>query len=404
MRRTLFLTVVPLLLAADWPQHLGPNRDGQSPETGLLRTWPKDGPGILWSREVGSGWAGVAVVGNRLILFHRVGDDEVVECLDPASGKPSWTAKYHTRYTDDFNFDNGPRATPLIADGRVFTFGADGDLRAWDLATGKGLWDHNVMKEYGVTKGFFGCASSPHLIAGRLLLNVGAKGAGVVAFDPVTGKELWKAADDPVSYSSPVSAKIGGEELAVFFTRSGLLAVSPERGEVRYSYPFRPRAQASVSAASPVVAGDRVFLSTAYGTGATLLDLKKGKVGEVWRGDDILSCHYNTPLLIKGHLYGIDGRQEGGQAALRCVEWETGKDRWTKATFGCAGLVAADGLVIACPENGDLVLIEPSPDGYKELARAVVLERPVRTLPALAAGRLFVRDGKRLVALEVGKK
>jgi hypothetical protein len=132
--------------------------------------------------------------------------------------------------------------------------------------------------------------------------------------------------------------------------------------------------------------------------------LKKGKVGEVWRGDDILSCHYNTPLLIKGHLYGIDGRQEGGQAALRCVEWETGKDRWTKATFGCAGLVAADGLVIACPENGDLVLIEPSPDGYKELARAVVLERPVRTLPALAAGRLFVRDGKRLVALEVGKK
>ena len=404
MRRTLLLPLLPLLLAADWPQHLGPTRDGQSPETGLLRTWPAGGPAVLWSREVGSGWAGAAVAGDRLILFHRVGDDELVECLDPATGKPKWAAKYHTRYVDDFSFDNGPRATPLIADGRVITFGADGDLRAWDLATGKGLWDHNVNKEYGVPKGFFGAASSPLIAGGKLLLNVGAKGAGVVAFDPATGKELWKATDDPVSYSSPVAAKIGGEDLAVFFTRSGLLALAPDKGEVRCAFPFRPRAQASVSAASPVVSGDRVFLSTAYGTGAVLLTVKKGKPEEVWQGNDILSCHYNSPLLIKGHLYGIDGRQEGGQAALRCVEWDTGKVKWTKEAFGCAALIHADGLVIACPEGGDVVLIDPSPDGYKELARAAVLERPVRALPALADGRLFVRDGKKLVALGVGKK
>jgi outer membrane protein assembly factor BamB len=404
MRRTVLFIALPFLAGADWPQHLGPTRDGHSPETGLLRAWPKDGPTRLWSRDVGSGWAGVAVAGDRLILFHRTDDDEAVECLDPATGKPSWTAKYHTRYVDDFSFDNGPRATPLVTDGRVFTLGADGDLRAWDLATGKGLWDRNVNKDYRVPKGFFGSASSPLLVGGKLLLNVGAKGAGVVALDPATGKESWKAADDPVSYSSPVAAKIGGEELAVFFTRSGLLALAPPTGEVRYAHPFRPRAQASVGAASPVVAGDRVFLSTAYGTGAVLLDLKKGKADEVWRGNDVLSCHYNTPLLIKGYLYGIDGRQEGGQAALRCVEWDTGKVRWTQAAFGCAGLITADGLVIACPESGDVVLIEPSPDGYKELARAPILERPVRALAALAGGRLFVRDGKRLVALQVGKK
>jgi outer membrane protein assembly factor BamB len=404
MYRTAILLLSPLALGADWPQHLGPTRDGHSPETGLLRSWPKDGPAVGWKREVGSGWAGPAVSDGRLILFHRVGDDEVVECLDPATGKPHWESKYHTRYVDDFNFDNGPRATPLIAGDRVFTLGADGDLRAWDLATGKGLWDRNVNKDYGVAKGFFGCASSPLLAGGRLLLNVGAKGAGVVAFDPATGKEMWKVADDPVSYSSPVLAKIGGEELAVFFTRSGLLAVAPEKGDVRFHHPFRPRAQASVSAASPVVAGDRVFLSTAYGTGAVLLDLKSGKPVEVWAGNDTLSCHYNTPLLVKGHLYGIDGRQEGGQAALRCVEWGTGKVKWTKEGFGCAGLIHADGVLIACPENGDVVLIDPSPDGYKELARAAVLDSPVRSLPALSGGRLFVRDGKKLVALEVGKK
>jgi outer membrane protein assembly factor BamB len=404
MHRTLLVALLPLLLAADWPQHLGPTRDGQSVESGLLRAWPKEGPNVVWKREVGSGWAGVTVSGDRLILFHRVDDDDVVECLNPTTGKPVWLVKYHTRYVDDFNFDNGPRVTALMTESRVFTLGADGDLRAWDLATGKAIWDRNVNKDYGTPKGFFGCASSPILAGGRLLLNVGAKGAGVVAFDPVTGKELWRVADDPASYSSPVLAKFGGDELAVFLTQSGLLAVVPETGKIRFAFPFRPRAQASVSAASPIVSGDRVFLSTAYGTGAVLLDVKSSKPEAIWEGENILSCHYNTPLLVKGNLYGIEGRQEGGQARLRCVEWDTGKVKWTKEAFSCAGLIHADGLILACPENGDVVLIEPSPDGYKELGRAAVLDSPVRALPALAGGRLFIRDTKKLIAIEVGKK
>lgn len=395
--------LLPLLLGADWPHHLGPARDGHSAETGLARSWPKDGPPVVWKREVGTGWAGVAGAGDRLILFHRVGDDEVVECLDPATGKTRWTGKYHSRYVDDFRFDNGPRATPLIADNRVFTFGADGDLRAWDLATGKNLWGRNVNRDYGVPKGYFGAAASPILAGGKLLLNVGAKGAGIVAFDPATGKEVWKATGNPVSYSSPVLAKVRGEELAVFLTRSGLLAVVPETGQVRYRQAFRPRPLASVSAASPLVHGDRVFLSTAYGTGSALFDLKPGKPEEVWQGSDILSCHYNTPLLIDGHLYGIDGRQEGGHAGFRCVEWNTGKVKWTEERFNCSGLIAADGLILATPESGDVVLIRPSPEGYKELSRAKVLESPVRALPALADGRLFVRDGTTLQALKVGK-
>ena len=404
MYRVVLVVLAPCLIRADWPQHLGPTRDGNSPETGLARSWPKGGPHVLWKSDVGSGWASPAIVGDRLILFHRIDTDEVVDCRDPATGKVLWSAKYHTRYADDFNFDNGPRATPLITEGRVFTLGADGDLRAWHLADGKAIWDRNVNKEYGVAKGYFGTASSPMMVAGRLLLNVGAKGAGIVAFDPATGKELWKTSDDPVSYASPITAKIGGEELAVFFTRSGLLAVAPDKGEVRFKYAFRPRAQASVSAASPIVLGDRIFLSTAYSTGAILLELKKGNLEEVWHGENILSCHYNTPILIKGYLYGIDGRAEGGAATLNCVEWNTGKVKWTKESFGCAGLIHADGLLIACPENGDVVLIDPSPDSYKELGRAAFLDKPVRALPALANGRLFIRDAKKLMALDLSKK
>ena len=146
-----------------------------------------------------------------------------------------------------------------------------------------------------------------------------------------------------------------------------------------------------------------MFLSTSYGTGAVVLEVKRGKLEDVWMGDKSISSHYPTPVLIKEHLYGIDGRQEGGQAQLRCVEWATGKVLWTEKSFGCAGLIAVDGLLIACVENGDVVLIDPSLAGYKELARAKVLDSPVRALPALSNGRLFVRDGKKLVALAVGK-
>lgn len=403
MRAFAILAILPLLVGADWPQHLGPTRDGHSPETGLLRTWPKGGPAVAWSRPVGAGWAGPVVVGSRLILFHRVGDAEVVECLDAATGKGVWKAEARSRYVDDFDFDGGPRATPLAADGRLFTLGADGDLRAWDLASGKALWDVNVNKAYRVPKGYFGVATSPVLAAGKLLVNVGAKGAGVVAFDPATGKELWKAADDAVSYSSPVAAKIQGAAAAVFFTRAGLLALAPETGAVRFTFPWRPRLQASVNAATPIVSGDRVFLTTSYGTGAVLLDLSKAEATEVWSGDRALSAHYSTPVLVNDHLYGIDGRQEGGRAQLRCVEWATGKVKWTKEGFGCAGLIAADGLILGAAEGGDVVAFEPDPAGYKELARATALDAPVRALPALADGRLFVRDGKKLVGLTVGK-
>jgi len=388
--------------AADWPQFLGPKRDGSSEETGLARSWPGGSPKVLWGRDVGSGWSGVAVAGERIVLFHRIDNQEVVEGLDRQTGQQKWKQSYKTNYRDDFGFDNGPRATPVIADGRVFTLGADGDLTAWEVKDGKQLWQRNVNADYKVRKAFFGVGSSPMIAAGKLLVNVGGKGAGVVAFDPSNGQELWKTSDDAVSYSSPILAKIGGEELAAFLTREGLLALSPEKGEVRYTYPWRPRNPNSVSAASPIVVGDEIFLSVSYDTGALLLHAEKGELKEIWKNDESLSAHYNTPIYDKGHLYGIHGRQEYG-AMLRCIEWSVGKVRWTKEGFGCATILKADGMAIALSEDGDLVLFEPSPDSYKELARASLLTKPCRAHIALADGRLYARDGKRLICVELKK-
>jgi outer membrane protein assembly factor BamB len=405
----LTLALAPTLPAADWPQLLGPARDGHSTETGLSWDWPKGGPPVAWTKDVGTGWAGPVAAGGRVILFHRVGGDEVVAALDPATGKELWAATYPTKYRDDFDFDNGPRATPLVAGDRVFTLGANGDLHAWELATGKKLWGRNLLADYKAAKGFFGVACSPLLLDGKLLLNVGGKGAGVVAFDPATGKELWKATDDAASYSSPTAAEIDGKPAAVFLTRYGLRVLSPADGKVRYELEWRPRIDASVQAATPLVWKDEIFLTVSYSTGAVLVKAKGGELAEVWPNpgktsmgnDKTLSSQYSTPVRVGDYLYGVHGRADVGTAELRCVEWKTGAVKWGAPKFGVASLIAADGGLVALTEGGDLVRFDASPDGYKERARANVLAKPVRAAPALADGRLFARDGSKLVCVKL---
>jgi outer membrane protein assembly factor BamB len=391
------------VLAADWPQLLGPTRNAVSAETGLAKSWPEQGPPVVWEREVGEGFSGPVVSGGALVLFHRVGDEEVVEALDAASGKPRWRFAYPTAYSDPYGKGDGPRSTPLVAGGKVYTLGAEGALHCLDLKDGKKVWQRSLAKDYELRQTFFGVGTSPLLEGDLLLVNVGARGAGIVAFNKDSGKEVWKATDDEGSYSSPVAATIGGARHIFFFTRTGLVDLDPKGGTVRFSKRWRSRMQASVNAAAPLVIGDEVFLTASYGTGAVLLRVSKDGAEEVWKGDESLSSHYNTPVVKDGYLYGIDGRQEAG-ARLRCVELKSGQVKWEKDRFGCASMILADGQLIALTENGDLVLIEPTPEGYREKARAAVLRAtPCRAEIALADGRLYGRDGKRLVCWNLKK-
>ena len=383
--------------AADWPQFLGPNRNCTSSETGLLTEWPKDGPPLVWKKDVGAGFSGPVVAGERLILFHRVGDKDKVECLDTATGKAKWEFAYKTTYEDDYQKGDGPRSTPVIAGNRVYTLSAEGKLHCLDLENGKKLWDRSLNTEYSVKKAFFGVGTSPIVVGDKLIVNVGGKEAlaGIVAFDKETGKEAWKSTDQEASYSSPVTAKIDGVDHVLFLTRAGILSVDPADGKARFAKPWKARILASVNAAAPVVAGDLLFVSSSYGTGAIVHKVKKDSIAEVWKGDEIISNHYNTSVHQDGFLYGIDGRQEGGGAKLRCVELMTGKVRWTKTGFGCASIILADGQLITLNDAGDLVLIAANPDEYKEKARAVVLGTG-RAEIALANGRLYARDGNTL--------
>lgn len=394
--------IFPLLAAADWPQFRGPNRDGASPETGLLTAWPKKGPALLWDRKVGDGFSGPVIQGDKLILLHRLGDKETVDCLDPATGKQVWRFDYPTTYQDDFGKGDGPRSTPLIAGQRVYTLGADGHLHCLDLTTGKKVWDRSLNSDYHVKKGFFGVATSPILEGNLLLVNVGGDKAGIVALDKDTGKEVWKATSQPASYSSPLAATLAGQRSVFFFTRTGLVALEPTKGTVRFEKRWRSRLDASVNAAAPVLVGDQLFLSAEYGTGSILLRVKPDRAEEIWQSKDALSNHYNTSIALGGYLYGIHGRQEAG-AKLRAIDLKTGKVQWTREGFGCASLILADNQLLALTEAGDLVLIDPSSKEYREKARATLLTRPCRAEIALSGSRVFARDGNRLGCWKVAK-
>jgi outer membrane protein assembly factor BamB len=400
----LLLTIfIAMSRAEDWPQFLGPTRDGHSGETGLHASWPASGPPVLWQRDVGEGYSGPVIAGERLILFHRVENDEVIECLQAATGKPLWKHAYPTQYVDALNKGNGPRSTPLIADGHVIALGAAGQLTCLDLATGRKLWERALLKEYRVAPSYFGVGTSPVVEQGLVLINVGAKDAGLVAFAADTGKEVWRATHDGPSYASPVVGTVAGGRRAVFFTREGVVVLDPRKGDVTFRMRWRARYDASVNAATPLLIGELAFFSASYEVGALLLRLKKDGADEIWQGEDVLSNHYNTSIYHAGHLYGIHGRQEAGPS-FRCVDLKTKKVAWDQPRFGCATMIEVEGRLLVLTERGELVLVQATPDAYRELARARVLDAgPVRAQIALSAGRLFARDERKLVSFDLRK-
>ena len=388
------------VVAQDWPQILGPGRNGIYTGPPIVASLPGTGPPLLWKRDIGAGFAGPAVVAGKLVLFHRVNNRETVEAMDAATGKTAWTFDYATSYRDDFGFDEGPRAVPVISGGRVFTHGADGWLHGLDFATGKKLWAVDTRRVFDAPKGYFGVATSPLVDGERVMVNVGGKTGGVVAFDVATGKTVWTSTSDEASYSAPVIAEIAGQHTAVFFTRTGLVALDPSNGNVRYQYRWRARMAASVNAAAPVVVKDQIFLSASYGTGAVLLQVANNAVTPLWSGDESMSNHYSTSVFKDGYLYGFEGRQEFGQR-LRCIELATGKVMWDVEGFGAGSLLIAGEALVIMRESGELALAPASPKAFRFASRAQLLPGVVRAFPALAGGRYFVRNDRQLSAFDL---
>ena len=386
--------------AYDWPQFLGPERNGIYSGPVLAETWGASGPRVAWRRQIGQGLSGPVVAQGRVVLFHRVSNREIVEAFDARTGAPQWQYGYPTSYRDDFGFDEGPRAVPVVADGVVYTFGAEGQLHAVDLAAGKPIWSEDTMRRFEVPKGFFGAAGSPLIENGRVLANIGGRNAGIVAFDARTGKVLWAVTNDGASYSSAIGATIAGRRSAIFLTRNGLLGLDPATGSIQFQRDWRARQAASVNVATPVVIGDLIFVSAEYGPGAAVLRVEGAKLTALWASDDVLSNHYATSVYHDGFLYGFHGRQEFNPS-FRAVEFRTGKVRWSQDRFQAGSVMLAGDRLLILRETGELILAKASPDAFQPLARAQVLPPTVRAYPALADGLLYVRNGNTLVCLDL---
>ncbi len=385
----------------DWPQFRGPARDGVVPGRATVATFPAAGPELVWEKAVGAGFSAPVVASGQLVIFHRLGGQEVVEALRAADGESVWKFSYETKYRDDFGFDNGPRAAPVIANGKVFTFGAQGVLHCLDFETGRKVWAVDTHREFGVRKGFFGAASTPLVLDGMVLANIGGQeGAGIVAFDAATGETFWTATDHEASYASPVAARLDGKTMAVFFTREGLAAVDPENGEVAYERRWRARSNASVNAATPIVMGDIVFLSASYGTGSIAMRLCNRKVEEVWSGEGVIDNHYSSCVLHGGTLFGFHGRQEHGQS-FRAADLPTGELLWSHSPIRAGSVTRIGDRLLLLLESGEAMLVAASREKFEMLGRAQILAGETRAFPAVANGLLYARDKDSLVCLRL---
>lgn len=428
---------------SDWPRFLGPTDDAISPETHLLKQFPKDGPARVWEVQRGDAYTSPAIAGDRLVSFHAFDGKETVECLQRETGQRFWIFEYPIQYQDRYGFSNGPRGSPVIADGVVVTHGVTSVMHALDLATGKVLWRHDLREEYNVPQDFFGAGSSPLILDGRVILNVGGKkekfdisdsqrdrerklataGVSVAAFDLRTGAVKWTVADEwGASYASPIPAQLHGKTKVLVYAGGesdpaigGILCLDPATGERHDRFPWRDDEYIQATGSSPVVipGRNRAFISTVYPKGrphgGVMVEYDSSfKAREVWRSQRF-AMHWMNPVYHDGHLYGIDGEREDN-SRLVCVNADTGREVWSEsltwedeflarrfnrptARSGIlrASLLRVNGAFLCLGELGALLWLDLSPGGCRIIDRTqLFFAQNTWSLPAVSRGLLYV--------------
>jgi outer membrane protein assembly factor BamB len=395
------------VLTADWPGWLGPRRDGTSTEK--IAAW-KGTPKVLWRVAVGPGHSSPIVADGKVFLHTRVKDKdteaEEVTAYDSKTGKLLWARDYpRSKFSSPFG--TGPQATPSVVDGKVYSFGATGVLTCIDAKAGSIDWKVETQKEFKAKNLFFGAASSPLVHAGKVYVNVGGKGASVVAFDAKNGEVVWKALDDPASYSSGVVLGSGSDEQVVFLTQQGLRGFTAKDGKKLWDFPLVDKL--NESSTTPIQAGD-LLLASSITYGMVGLKLEKSDEGlkakQLWKNPK-LTCYFSTPIPVgKKHVYLVAGSLSFRPVShLHCIETETGKILWTKEKVGkyhAALLRTADNRMLMLSDLGELVLFDADPKEYKELARSQITKgEQIWAHPALVGGMVYFRDEKELICLQM---
>jgi len=383
--------------AALWPQWRGPNRDGISKETGLLKQWPADGPPLVWKAVgAGSGYSSFSIADGKLFTMGLRGDREFVIAFDITTGKEAWATAHGSAFRNDRG--NGPRGTPTVDGDRVYALGGNGDLSALEARTGKIIWSKNVLKEFGGSNITWGISESPLVLGDKVLVNPGGPGASIVALNKANGALIWKSQSDKAGYSSGIPVEINGATQVVFFTSERAVGLDAKDGRLLWEY-SRP-ANNVANVATPIVRANRVFISSDYGTGGGVVEIKPdNKAQEIWFTRDMRN-HHSSSVLIGDYLYGFSS------AILTAIKFDTGEIAWRDRSVGKGSLVYADGNLYCFSENGVVGLVEATPAGYKEKGRFRIQQdqSPTWTHPVVAGGRLYLRDQDTIYAFDVREK
>jgi outer membrane protein assembly factor BamB len=374
----------------DWPQWRGPQRNGISAETGWLDVWPKEGPPIAWKAKVGLGFSSFVVAQGRVFTLGHAAGQDTVWAFDAATGKVLWKHSYAAELGDKY-FDGGTTGTPTVAGDHLFVLSRWGDTFCFEAATGKIVWSKNVQQETSAPIPDWGFTGAPLVHENLLVLNVGESG---LALDKTTGAIVWQSADKNAGYSTPLPVQRGGQWLALIGNGTSYVAVQLRDG--KEAWRVRWVTQYGVNAADPILHGDRLFISTGYGKGSALFQLGAGEPQELWKTKR-LRTQMNPAVLHQGHLYGTDG-DTPEKASLKCLEFDSGAEKWTQPGFGSGGSMIADGKIIALSGVGELIVAPATASGFKPTARAQVLGGTCWTAPVLANGLVFCRNSRGDVA------
>jgi outer membrane protein assembly factor BamB len=404
MKNTRVLLPAILLLAlaqhalaqstADWPQWRGPNRDGISKETGLLKQWPAEGPPLVWKASgAGGGYSSFSVANGKLYTMGLRGEREYVVAFDVATGKEVWASPHGSAFRNDRG--DGPRGTPTIDGDRLYALGGSGDLTALDARTGKIVWSKNVLREFGGSNITWGISESPLVLGDKVLVNAGGPGASIVALNKANGALIWKSQSDKAGYSSAIPVEVNGTTQVVFFTAERAVGLDAKDGHLLWEY-GRP-ANNVANVATPIARANRVFISSDYGTGGGVVEIKAdNKAQEIWFTKDMRN-HHSSSVLIGDYLYGFSS------AILTAIRFDTGEIAWRDRSVGKGSLVYADGNLYCFSENGVVGLVEATPTGYKEKGRFRLAQGnlPTWTHPVVVGGRLYLRDQDTIYAYDV---
>lgn len=387
-----------------WTQWGGPHRNFHTEATGLKDTWPAAGPRVIWKRPLGEGYSSPVVENGVLYTMYGKPRAEVVVAADAETGTTLWEQSPPMTFQSDAaaEMGNGPYSTPLIVGDRLFTTGVAGRLQCLEKKTGKLLWTQQLWEDHQGSRLMYGYASSPIAFRDTVIVPVGGRGKAVVAFNQADGKVAWARNDFGNVYSSPVLINVDGLEQLAVLLDGALIGVNPHNGDLQWQVPFK--AEYSIAIATPVWGADKlVFISSEYGGGAKVIELQRNgqqtTAKELWSSPR-LRLHHGNAIRIGDSIYFSSGGK-GSQAILSAVDARSGKIHWQERSIEKATFVWADQKLITLDQDGNLMIAHPSPQGFRIAARAPLLTRLSWTPPTLVGTRLYIRDRKDMMAVDL---